>query len=85
MIKILFALALMALVWWLVRPKLRARALPDIAQARSILGVAADATADDVRTAHRRLLSGVHPDKGGSAELTRQINSARDVLLAQLK
>jgi hypothetical protein len=30
-------------------------------------------------------LSGVHPDKGGSAELTRQINSARDVLLAQLK
>jgi DnaJ family protein C protein 19 len=34
-----------------------------------------------VRAAHRRLLNAVHPDKGGSADLTRRINAARDVLL----
>ncbi|MES2339380.1 MAG: J domain-containing protein [Pseudomonadota bacterium] len=82
MIKILFALALMAAVWWVLKPK--PRALPDEAKARDILGVGADASADDVRAAHRRLLGGVHPDRGGSAELTRQINAARDVLLRRL-
>ncbi len=82
-VKILFALALMAAVWWLVKPK--PKNLPDAAKARSILGVAEDATADDIRAAHRRLVAGVHPDKGGSADLTRQINAARDVLLRRLK
>ena len=82
-LKILFALALMGAIWWLVRPK--PKGLPDVAAARSILGIGENATPDDVRAAHRRLLSGVHPDKGGSAELTRQINDARDVLLRRLK
>lgn len=82
MAKILFALALMAAVWWLLKPK--PKGLPDVARARSILGVADTATADDVRAAHRRLIAGVHPDKGGSADLTRQINAARDVLLRRL-
>ncbi len=82
MTKILFAVALMALIWWLVRPK--RNALPDVAEARAILGLQEDATADDVRSAHRRLLAGVHPDKGGSADLTRRVNAARDVLLKRL-
>ena len=30
---------------------------------------------------NRRLVSAVHPDRGGSAELARRINAARDVLL----
>lgn len=86
MIKILFALALMAAVWWVLKPKpqTRAASLPDEAKARDILGLTAEASADDVRAAHRRLLGGVHPDRGGSAELTRQINAARDVLLRRL-
>ncbi len=80
--KILFALALMAAVWWVLKPKPKT-ALDD-AKARDILGVGVDASADDIRAAHRRLLGGVHPDRGGSAELTRQINTARDVLLRRL-
>ncbi|WP_326523810.1 J domain-containing protein [Sphingomonas sp.] len=50
-------------------------------EARRILGVAADADADMIRAAHRRLIASVHPDRGGSEELTRQVNAARDTLL----
>ena len=34
-----------------------------------------------IRAAHRRLLAAVHPDRGGSADLTRRVNAARDLLL----
>jgi cbb3-type cytochrome oxidase subunit 3 len=82
MIKILFALALMTVIWFLfVKPR---RKLPNIAEAHAILGLGDEATVDDVKAAHRRLVSGVHPDRGGSAELTRRINDARDVLLRRL-
>jgi CysZ protein len=82
MIKIVFALALMALVWFLfLKPR---RKLPNITEAHAILGLGDGATVEDVKAAHRRLVAGVHPDKGGSAELTRRINDARDVLLRRL-
>lgn len=61
----------------LLKPKPR---MPE-SEARAILGVGEDADADAIRAAHRRLVSAVHPDKGGSAELTRRINAARDILL----
>jgi len=51
------------------------------AEARATLGVGPDAGVKEVRAAHRRLVTSVHPDKGGSAELTRRINAARDTLL----
>ncbi len=85
MIKLLLAAALIAAIWWMLKPKLKAGAHLNDTQARDILGVSTDATADDIRAAHRRLLGGVHPDRGGSAELTRQINAARDLLLRRLK
>ncbi len=50
-------------------------------EARRLLNVPADATADEIRSAHRRLIARVHPDVGGSADLTRQVNDARDMLL----
>ena len=53
----------------------------DAADARAVLGVDAAATADDIRAAHRRLIAQVHPDKGGSADLARRVNAARDYLL----
>jgi len=51
------------------------------ADARAVLGVARDAGPDEIRAAHRRLIASVHPDRGGSPELTRQVNAARDILL----
>ena len=50
-------------------------------EARAVLGVDAGAGPREIKAAHRRLLIAVHPDKGGSAELTRRINAARDTLL----
>jgi hypothetical protein len=51
------------------------------AEARRVLNVPADATRDEIRSAHRRLIARVHPDVGGSADLTRQVNAARDTLM----
>ena len=59
------------------RPPMRA----DEAEARELLGVDGAADAEEIRAAHRRLITAVHPDKGGSAELTRRVNAARDRLL----
>lgn len=50
--------------------------------ARRLLGVPADASVADIRAAHRRLIAKVHPDAGGSEELARRINAARDALIA---
>jgi hypothetical protein len=50
-------------------------------EAFAVLGLAAGATADDIRAAHRRLIQRVHPDAGGSADLAARINRARDILL----
>jgi hypothetical protein len=49
--------------------------------ARRLLDLPADASPEDIKAAHRRLIARVHPDAGGSADLTRQVNAARDVLL----
>lgn len=49
--------------------------------ARALLGVGDDADAEAIRSAHRRLVAVNHPDRGGSAEITRQLNAARDTLL----
>ena len=79
---VLAALALYAL-WLLFRSRTRPVATPalDEREARAVLGVSADAGPDAIRAAHRRLAAGVHPDRGGSTELARRVNAARDVLL----
>ena len=50
-------------------------------EARSLLGVGAAATADDVRAAYSRLMRLAHPDLGGTSGLAAQLNAARDRLL----
>jgi DnaJ homolog subfamily C member 19 len=55
-----------------------------LAAARRLLGVGRVATRDEVQSAHRRLLSSVHPDRGGSSAQVHEANAARDLLLAHL-
>lgn len=50
-------------------------------QALDVLGLEDDASDDDIKAAHRRLLKAVHPDQGGSTVLAARINAARDYLL----
>lgn len=58
----------------------RTEALSD-SDARSILGVPADATPEVVNAAWRRLMGRAHPDQGGTEGLAARLNAARDRLL----
>ena len=51
------------------------------AEARSILGVSAEASDEEIRAAYSRLMRMAHPDKGGTSGLAAQLNAARDRLL----
>jgi len=55
-----------------------------LARARTTLGVARDASAEDIRAAHRRIVTIIHPDRGGSAADLQEANAARDLLLDNL-
>ena len=50
-------------------------------EARSILGVGADADEAAIRAAYRRLMARAHPDAGGTQGLAERLNAARDRLL----
>jgi DnaJ-domain-containing protein 1 len=80
MAKIVFIGLVLFGLWLFLR---RSAPVPPIdeKEARAILGVDKAADADAIRAAHRRLVTAVHPDRGGSVELARRINAARDVLL----
>jgi len=51
------------------------------AEARSILGVGADADEAEIQAAYTRLMRMAHPDKGGTSGLAAQLNAARERLL----
>jgi curved DNA-binding protein CbpA len=50
-------------------------------QAYEVLGLSPDATPDEIREAHRRLMRANHPDSGGSTWIAARLNQARDLLL----
>jgi DnaJ family protein C protein 19 len=90
MFQFLLAALITAAIWvyWGKPRKKPAKPAPPVLpedEARAILGVGPEAGAEDIRAAHRRLVTALHPDKGGSAELTRRINAARDMLLVRTR
>ena len=82
-IAVLLGLVAIAYLWW--RRRIVAANAMRPAEARSILQLPDQANAQDIREAHRRLIARVHPDAGGSADLARRVNAARDTLLEELK
>src|SRR5690606_21281117 len=52
------------------------------AEALAVLGLREGATEAEIRAAYKRLMQKVHPDAGGSDWLARNLNAARDTLLA---
>ena len=84
MAKLILLLALVAAAWIWWRRHVAARNAIRPAEARALLGVGDQASLQEIRDAHRRLIARVHPDAGGSAELARRVNAARDALVAEL-
>ncbi len=52
-------------------------------RAAEILGIDENATPAEIRTAHRKLMGKMHPDKDGTDYLAALINEARDYLIAR--
>ncbi len=54
-------------------------------EAKQVLGLEGTITRKAVTAAHRSLMGQFHPDKGGSDYLASKINTAREILIKQLK
>lgn len=52
-------------------------------EAAEILNVKATASPAEIKTAHKKLMQKLHPDRGGSEGLAKQLNSAKARLLNQ--
>ncbi len=52
-------------------------------EACEVLGLPRDASTEEIRAAHKRLIKQYHPDQGGSDYLAARINMAKDILLGK--
>ena len=55
-----------------------------IFRARKLLGVRAEAQHQEIVEAHKRLITMIHPDRGGTNEQVHEANAARDLLMDEL-
>ena len=86
---VLLALASLACKWalgkypwdYLRPPPTRSQA---VFKARKLLAVRESASHAEIIEAHRRLITMVHPDRGGTSEQVHEANAARDLLLDEL-
>lgn len=62
-------------------PPTRGTKITGEAEALAILGLKPGATTKEIEQAYKRLMSKLHPDKGGNDYLAQQLNQARDYLL----
>ncbi|MEL6361873.1 MAG: DnaJ domain-containing protein [Pseudomonadota bacterium] len=62
-------------------PSVQTKTVMDLEEARSVLGIAEGASRSEIKSAHRTLISQLHPDKGGTDYLASKINEARDLLI----
>jgi DnaJ homolog subfamily C member 19 len=81
---LLVAGVIVLLLFWLKGGQQRRRQFMPVEEARELLGVSEADDAEAIRAAHRRIISRVHPDSGGTPELARRTNLARDILLTEL-
>lgn len=51
------------------------------AEALAVLGLSEGASREEIKAAYQRIISGLHPDHGGSDYLAAQVNEAKAVLL----
>ncbi len=84
-LKLIIALVIAGLVYSLWRRGIVTGSRMRPSEARELLNLHVGATADEIRAAHRQMITRVHPDTGGSAGLATRVNAARDALLAELK
>jgi len=86
--KLLWILALAILAWrlffgrWPWQALLAGGQAQALSRARNLLGVRQDASREEIIEAHRKLITMVHPDRGGTNEQVHEANAARDTLLA---
>lgn len=57
---------------------------PTISNWRSVLGLFNGATVEEITARYRELAHKYHPDKGGSPEIMKTINAARDAALREV-
>lgn len=81
--RILLFVGVIAFLYYMLKKRANTPRL-SLEEARAILGVNEKATKEEIIHAYKKLMTRVHPDKGGNAFLAQQINAAKKLLIKEL-